>query len=233
MGLGGVLLFFAVVGLVLAAAGGAVLRAVATRLTHPAFGDRRSIITAATYLPLLSLGWAALVFAFQAVVNERVFQRDPGIGDEWKCPLPNGYALLMIDDEPYVGWVYNPKTHPDIIAYGNEPDIVFGARQIQVAGRYIAASIDRNSRKRFGESEDIDRWILMDTANGTGVRFSSIADLRKAMEPLGIPLNLEPLARVYARYRWTWFDRLVGALLLAPPLVALAFLGVWIARSRR
>jgi len=64
---------------------------------------------AATSFPFLCLAWGCGVFIFQGVINEAVFHRDPGLGDLWQCPLPNGYALTMVD-VPAHGRVYNPAT---------------------------------------------------------------------------------------------------------------------------
>ncbi len=44
---------------------------------------------------------------FQEVINETVHHRDAGLGDTWRCPLPNGYALMMIDVTDQ-GWVPTP-----------------------------------------------------------------------------------------------------------------------------
>jgi hypothetical protein len=41
--------------------------------------------------------WAGTVFVFQAAVNVVFLHRDFGIGDEFDCPLPNGYALSFTD----------------------------------------------------------------------------------------------------------------------------------------
>lgn len=69
-----------------------------------------------------------MVFGFQAIVNEIVLHRDPGLGDTWHCPLPNGYALLMIDVMDH-GWVYNPKTQPGDSVTERE-DSVAGVRKV-------------------------------------------------------------------------------------------------------
>jgi hypothetical protein len=97
MGLGFVLfIFFAFLAAVLAPIGMLASRAAAQFLTRTATQDRHGVILAATLFPLLCLGWGGAVFIAQRIVNEVVFHRDPGIGDGWYCPLPNGYALMMI-----------------------------------------------------------------------------------------------------------------------------------------
>jgi hypothetical protein len=113
MGIGMVLLAAAVVGMVVASIGGAILGGSAARFTKGVERRRRrtSILVAVAF-PFACLAWGGLVFAFQAVVNEEVLHRDVGVGDAWECPLPNGYALLMIDVTDH-GFVYNPKTQTE------------------------------------------------------------------------------------------------------------------------
>lgn len=110
MGIGLVLMIWAVVGFVLACVGALVMGAVATFLTRKATNDRSLTLLASIAFPFACLGWAALLFVFQALVNGAM-HRDPGLGDTWNCPLPNGYAITMIDTTDH-GWVYNAKTQP-------------------------------------------------------------------------------------------------------------------------
>jgi hypothetical protein len=173
------------------------------------------------------------VFVSHSIVNEVVFHRDPGIGDSWQCPLPNGYALLMIDVTDQ-GIVYNPKTQPAGGGVGEQEDAVDGVRVLQLAGRYIVGGTDSQAFAHLGRSEGrVDSYFLLDTMTGRRTRFSLLDELRSASLPLGIQLNLEAIGRVYSRYRFTWFDVLAGALFLGPPLLAVAFLGLWIMKLRR
>src|SRR5262249_25768990 len=108
MGIGMVLLAWAVVGTVLAGIAGVVFGATTAFVTKGVQGRRKVILISALF-PFACLVWAAIVFVFQAVINEGLLHRDAGAGDAWECPLPNGYAILMIDTTDH-GWVYNPKT---------------------------------------------------------------------------------------------------------------------------
>jgi len=103
----GVAVFWALFGAVVATIGSVILRAIAKRLTRNAAGNSSRLLWTAVLLPYFCLAWAAAVFAGQWMVNERFFHRDPGIGDLWTCPLPNGYAMEMID-VPDEAWVYKP-----------------------------------------------------------------------------------------------------------------------------
>jgi predicted PurR-regulated permease PerM len=98
MGIGIVLLFWAVIGTILAGVAAVVLGVATAWLTRRVQHWRRTAILAAAVLPFLCLAWAGAVFFFQAIVNETLFHRDPGLGDAWHTPLPNGYSLLMIDE---------------------------------------------------------------------------------------------------------------------------------------
>src|SRR5262245_19555700 len=97
MGIGFVLLIWFVLGTFLATLGALALGFSAAYLTRGAQRGRKWLVIAASVFPFVCLGWAGVIFVFQAIVNETVLHRDAGLGDTWKCPLPNGYAILMID----------------------------------------------------------------------------------------------------------------------------------------
>lgn len=232
MGIGFVLVVWAVVGTVLAGVGALVLGGITSFLTKGAEEGRRRAIFAARVFPFACLGWAALMFIFQAFVNGALLHRDPGLGDSWDCPLPNGYAITMIDvtDD---GWVYNPKTQSGG-GVGEQEDAVAGVRILQVAGKYIMGGSDTHaSTKRGQESNDVDMYFLIDTQTGKRVDFANYDAIHSAASRLGIQLNLERIDAVYSRYRFTWFDVLVGFLLCLPPLVYVALLARQIRKLRR
>ena len=173
-----------------------------------------------------------VVFVFQAIVNETVLHRDAGLGDTWNCPLPNGYALLMIDTTDQ-GFVYNPQTQPNNVV-GEQQDAIAGVRVLQVAGRYILGGSDNRSFERLeNHSEQVDSYFLLDTLLGKQSRFPNYEDLRAKAQELGISPNLERVASVYYRYRFTWFDIFVGLVLLVPLLVSALLLLLWILRLRK
>jgi hypothetical protein len=228
MGIGIVLLFWAVVCGTLAGIGMLVLGGSTAYLTRGVAKGRRRAIMAAGLFPFACLGWGALIFLVQWVVNESVFQRDPGLGDTWTCPLPNGYALLMIDvtDE---GWIYNPKTQGTNGGVGEQEDAVAGVRMVQIAGQYILGGKDTNSfENRNKEMAPVDSYFLLDARTGKRSNFSTYEALREAALQLRIQPNLEPINAVYSRYRFTWFDVLVGILFFGALLLLR-----WIARLRK
>ena len=201
-------------------------------LTRGAQHGRKSLILAASLFPLVCLGWAAAVFAFQAVINESILHRDAGLGDTWTCPLPNGYALLMIDTTDQ-GFVYNPKTQPEG-GVGEQKDAIAGVRLLQVAGRYILGGSDSHPFERSENNDQkVDSYFLLDTKIGEHTTFPSYEALSGQAQELGIVLNLERIDTVYRQYRFTSFDVFVGVLFCVPPLVVGLLLSRWVVRMRR
>jgi hypothetical protein len=128
MGIGIVLLFWAILGIVVASIAAATLGCAAAMLTRGVTNGRRKVIIAGSLFPLVCLGWGGAIFVFQAVVNEGLLHRDLGLGDTWHAPLPNGYQIMMIDVTDQ-GWVYNPKTQPGS-SVGEQQDAVAGVRNV-------------------------------------------------------------------------------------------------------
>jgi hypothetical protein len=190
-------------------------------------GRTRLILWTCIY-PFACFCWLLAVFIFQAYVNESLLYRDPGIDRTWQTPLPNGYAVLMLD-EYHDGTVFNPKTHFSG-ASNNEihpdgPDAVSGVRVVQIAGNKIlggAGPIGQYSSP--AARHRIDSYFLLDTASHTRANFEDYDTLTQAAQAAGIAPHLEPIYRIYQRYRYTWFDFSVIALALVPILGAGLFL---------
>lgn len=232
MGLAFVLIFWAIVGSILAVIGAGVYGGAAAFFTRGVKEGRRKVIVAAALLPFLCLGWGACVFVFQAVVNETLLHRDLGIGDTWHSPLPNGYQIMMIDVTDQ-GWVYNPKTQPEGTV-GEGDDAIGGVRTIQVAGRYILGGTDSKAFDNLGqETKPIDGYFLLDTQAGKHTTFTSFEALRGKAAELNITPNLQPIYSVYSKYRFGWFDVFVGLLLCLPPIAGTVLLILWILHLRR
>lgn len=223
MGIGIVLLLWAVVGTILACLGTLFMGGVTALLTRRVQRGRFRVIVAAAIFPFVCLGWAAGLFVFQAFVNAAM-HRDPGLGDTWQCPFPNHYALTMIDDTDQ-GWIYNPKTQPTQDGVSEQADAVDGVIIAQVADRYILGGVTTN---RFGNPEElkqnINSYFLLDTQTGKRTNFPTRELLRTAATGIGIQLNLEPISAVYSHYRYTWFDTAMVVLLFALPLPYFIFL---------
>lgn len=232
MGLGFVILFWAVVGLVAAGVGSVIFGVAAGFLTRGVNQGRRRVITAASAFPVACLGWAAAIFVFQAIVNEGLLDRDLGIGDGWHCPLPNGYQVMFIDVTDQ-GWVYNPKTQGYDGAVVNRDDAIDGARLLQVTGPYIFAGVDSKAFDHLGsDSQAVDSYVALDTRIGKKRTVSTIDELRSIAVQNGTQVKLEPIYEVYSRYRFTWFDAFSGLLFFLPPLAGFIALLVWIIKLR-
>jgi len=233
MGIGFVLLIWAVVGTVLAVIGALVLASAAALLTRGAGNGRRRAIIAAGLFPFACLAWGGSMFFFQALVNEGLLHRDPGAGDAWKTPLPNGYAILMIDVTDQ-GWVYNPKTQGSDSAVGEQEDAVAGVRNVQIAGHYILGGVDSKAFQGLGkDSHQVDSYFLLDTQTGKRTQFQDYNALRRAAVALNIAPNLQPINDVYGKYRFTWFEVFAGLLFILPPIAGALLLLGWIIRLRR
>jgi hypothetical protein len=232
MGLGIVLFFWAVVGIVVASVAALTLARTTTLLTRQVRAGRRRVIVAAAIFPFVCLGWGAGVFVFQAIVNEALLDRDLGVGDTWHTPLPNGYQIMMIDVTDQ-GLVYNPKTQPGS-GIGEQEDAVAGVRKVQVAGQYILGGTDSKSFEHLGEeSQNVDSFFILDTKAGRQTKFQTYDALRSKAQELRVNLNLEPINTVYARFRSTWFDMLAAILFFIPPLLGFVVLAWWVWRVRR
>jgi hypothetical protein len=199
----------------------AVLAGTLTAICIPRGRPRRTrhILWACVY-PFAVFCWFLAVFLFQAYVNESVLYRDAGIGHTWQTLLPNGYAVLLLD-ERHDGTVFDPNTHFSTTS-NNEirpdgPDAVSGVRILQVAGNKILGGVGPVGQYSTSAArERVDRYFLLDTGSHTRTDFASYDALTQTSRAIGIQPHLEPLYLVYKRYRYTWFDLTALALFLIP-----------------
>ena len=233
MGIAFVILIWGIIGIVVSCVGSCAMAWTTGFVTRGVPKGRRRAIIASGLFPFGCLAWAAVVFFVQAYVNLRFFDRDPGIGDTWECPVPNGYRIVMIDVTDQ-GTIYNPKTqrYPDGVS--SQDDAIFGVRTLQVSGPYLLGGVDgKYSEHLMDHKEQVDSYFVLDSRTGKRSDFPSQDLLAATARRLGIQLNLEPIEQVYFEFRGTWFDRLTTALFLGPPFVLFAFLVRWIIRVRR
>jgi hypothetical protein len=223
MGLGFVLVFWLIAGSVIAAIGAAMLGAITSLLTRGLGESRRPIIRTARLLPFACLVWAGLIFIAQAAVNAGLLHRDVGTGDSWYAPLPNRYQIVFVD-------VTDQGTVRPEGSYGG----IHGVRLLQVSGPYLFGGLDTNA---FGSDRDnnthVDSYFVLDTRTGKRTDEANLKALTLEVSRLGVSLHLEPIYKVYSRYRFTWFDVVAGCMLVLPPLAALIGLGTWIMQIRR
>jgi hypothetical protein len=223
MGILFVLLFLGTLGLILASVGALFIRGFVNWLTRRANTEvetsaRKRLVRNTTVFPFGCLAWAALIFIFQGCINTICLHRDIGLGDSYYCPLPNGYSLLMIDVDDQ-GTVYNPKTQDANGSVGDQSDAVSGVTKLQISGSTIFGASDSRSYEHFGQSASLDRYFLLDTRIGKHADFSNEDALRAEASKSGITLKLEPIFKVYKRYRYTWFDGVTVMLLIVPTIL--------------
>jgi hypothetical protein len=232
MGIVFVLIFYAIALSIVAAFAAAVLGIVTSVLTKRAGLRRKFLISAAAIFPFVCVGYAGMWFFTYALINHAVFHRDPGLGDSWETPLPNGYALMMIDTTDQ-GTVYDPKTQGSEDSVMSRDDAVFGVRQLQVSKEHIFGARDSGYFGRIGkESKFVDSYFELNTASKSHVEFSSLEELRKRAATEGVSLNLREFQAVFGDYRTTWFDYLAGAVLLLIPATGFLVLLRWIWKVR-
>ena len=229
MGPEGVLLIGTIGGLGLAAIGAGVFgMGTAAALDRVPKGRKKLIIAAAAF-PFASLFWFEVLIVFQWKINERFFQRDAGIGDQWKCPLPNGYALDMID-EPDRAFLYNPETQLVRGSVASQPDAPSGVRLLQVVGPYLLGGSDTTWHLPANE---VDSYFLIDARTGKRTDFGTHDALREVASRLKIQLRLDRVSNVYSKYRFTWFDSLVNYVTAVPLLLYAGLLIRQILRLRK
>ena len=233
MGILFVLILYAIVLSLVAAIGAAVFGTAAHFATRSAeSGHKRAVLIAALF-PFLCVAFAGVWFVVYDVINDSVFHHDPGLGDSWYTPLPNGYGLMMIDTTDQ-GVVFNPKTQGGWGSVGSKHDTAFGARQLQIEGKRIFGARDSGYFDRLGkESSAVDTYFELDTDGDSPIEFKSIGQLRQRAASEGVTLSLRSFESVYQDYRITWFDYLAGAILLLVPFSGLLLLSLWVWRVRR
>lgn len=232
MGITIVLMFYAVAFTVVATFVAAVLGTAAYLLTKRSSNKRRAVVVSALF-PYACVAFAAAWFLVYAVTNSVVFHRDPGLGDSWETPLPNGYALMMIDTTDQ-GTVYNPKTQGGYGFVAGGKDSEFGVRQLQVSGNLIFGARDTGYFGRIGqESTVVDKYFELDSRDNHIAEYDSLNELRQRAAARGIVLNLRTFDSVFSDYRTTWFDYVAGAVLLLIPILGFVLLICWVWRLRR
>jgi hypothetical protein len=233
MGIAVVLIFYAVVLAIAASVGAAVLGIVSYLLTRHSGQCRKRAILASALFPFVCVAYAGGWFIAYAVINYTVFHRDPGLGDSWETPLPNGYALMMIDTTDQ-GTVYNPKTQPGMDTVIGRDDAVFGVRQLQVSNGLIFGARDSGYFSRIGQdSTAVDAYFELNTTKKTHTEFKTLDELRQQASRNGVTLQLREFDSVFRDYRTTWFDYFAGAMLILLPLAAFVLLARWVWRVRR
>lgn len=207
MGLGIVLLFWGIVGILLASAAAVVLASLVYFFDRRHRPVRRGWLLTAAALPFISLGYAAAGFAAYAVYCELVRDVDLGIGDSWRVPLGNGYRLVMIDtpDQAFIESPTGSQLH-------------FGLARIGMAGDAIAG-------------EDQHGLFVIDSRLQTEQVVTAESGLRRNLPSGAGQPQLVPPQDFYNHHRWGMQDVIAASVIIVPPLMLLFVLAWRFARS--
>lgn len=227
MGLMFVLIFWAIAGSVLALLGCGTFYVLSRVLLRKANPRPKLFLTAVTFFPIACLGWAGSVFVFQAVVNVTLLHRDPGLGDGWDCPLPDGYAISFVDVMNQAT-LYKLRDYPSFMDTPSGDGVLSGVRFLQLAGDDLLGASDSQSVADYSEnSSSVDRYFALNTRTNALSVWSTRDGLNKWSADHHVRLQLEPIEAVYFRYRRTWFDWFAFLLLVLPPIAAAILLFRW------
>jgi len=235
MGIGCVLFVWLLAGIVVATIAAFGLAFATRRLTKDGIGPRKRTIAIAFIFPFFCLVWTGAVLAFQGYVNDRFLDRDTGIGDTWHCPLPNGYAITMIDVPDY-GWVENERLYPHHARHVDGEGSIAGVRLLQVSGAYLLGGADSNWSSRVTDRRgdaNVTSYFLIDTQAGHRSEFPTQDELRAAASKAGLSVDLKPIKSVYIKYRYTWFDLAALLIEIVPIAILAVLLGKLILKLRR
>ncbi len=233
MGIIVVLIFYAIALTILASIAAVVLGMLASFAAKKTPHQRRRAIAVSALFPFACVVFAGCWFVAYATMNGLVRHRDPGLGDGWETPLPNGYALMMIDTTDQ-GTIYNPKTQPGGGTITSREDAVFGVRQLQIAGPLAFGARDSGYFERIGQnSTAVDTFFELNTKQNKVDDFKTLSDLQHRATAQGVALRLRPFASVFSDYRYSWFDYVAILILLLGPLASLTVLIRWLWRMRK
>lgn len=223
LGIGLVLLFWVVLLGGFAAAVATMLRgAVKKFVSSDALRGRRAQ-KFAFLLPFACVAFWILSFLAYAAINDRVFHRDPGLGDSWYAPIPNGVVLGAID-VPEVGYVGTL----------NGSTLVMDVTRLQVEKAWIAGMYDSAARGFEGsEAGSSKGFFILDAFSHQRQDFTTAEAFESALGQRGLRSHLRPFDVVYREFRKTWFDDLAVVWMLGVPVVALLALALYIVRARR
>ena len=207
----------------LASVAAVAVRGIVRRALPLAAAGRPIAEKAAFILPLVCVVFWAISWIAYAAINDRVFHRDPGLGDSWFTPMPNGDVLAAIDI-PDVGYIET----------SGQVQLVSDVTRLQVDPGWIAGSYDTAARGFRTARGDIDKgFFLLNVATNARQDFSTSDELASALGQRSLALHLRPFETVFHEYRNTWFDYATLTWALTVPFCAVVALAVYVRRLRR
>jgi hypothetical protein len=211
MGLGFVLLVWAIIGTFLALIAGAILAAICS-FVQKRFGQiRKNWIIAFGIAPFLCGLYCFVAFIAYGIWCEEYRGLDFGTGDTWHIPLANGFELYAIDtfDQVYLVAPNGTQFHE-------------GLRQLGVSGPWI-----------YGELPS-SIYFLIDSAANSETKFPTDRDLDDALRVHGVTNpDLLPTESYYQKHRFSGPDSLAAGLILGPPGIGFLILVFLFFRAMR
>lgn len=216
-------------GVFIAAIAAAALASAVGAYTQGVKRGRRRAIAVAALFPYVCLIWVGALVIFRSITDMRAPDLPLGARDVWRCTLPNGYRLLMVNVTDQ-GWIYNPNTQRLSNFIFDQEDAVSGVQMVRVEGPYILGRSDR--RSAHSDFHQNDQYFLVDTRTGRQARFLTYDALRDAALQAGVGANLETIYSVYSRNRSVKSYILFGLAMCVPPLLLGGLIFRWITRLK-
>lgn len=211
MGIGFVLLFWAILGVICATVAAVFLAGIVYLVSKRQGKVQFRWLLLFAAAPYVFLVYGAVAFVVYAVWCEDVRHVDPGIGDTWYLPVVNGYDLVMIDTPEQAYLQPPPREHASQLPLS----------QLQLTGRFIAG-------------RDESEFFLLDTITGSRIVCASEECLKREMASRRLgPLSLEKADDFYFSRRVTAADTYAVLIAAAFPTFAFAWLVVRFVRRRR
>ncbi len=208
------LIFWCLVLAFVASAAVVPARRLAQRLsTRAPMHVQAKFLRAATLLPSVCAVYL-LIAALSFGIYGTVTGRDLGFGDDMELPLQNGYRWLAVD-LPTLASIRNRSQVTAV------DDVV----SLQQSGDWLAGATSKNSdwRPQSGGTRP-DAFFLLNTKSGQLLELSTSTQLSELTAQHGFALHLQPSSDFYNAHRYGWRDALALFLILAPGLIAIAWL---------
>ncbi len=210
MGIGFVLLFWLILGIIITLIAAKILGSLTGKFLKksPERPRRRAIIAAKTLLPV------AMVIAFSGFIGygiwcETVRGVDAGIGDSWYVPLGLGYSLQMIDI-PENAYLQTPAGNPVRL------------RRLGYDDRFL-----------YIETAP-DKYFLTEKKTGNSIHDLTAQTLARQLKESGAaPAILRSPEVVYRTLRWGIEDIVAGLLILALPTLLTIVVLLYVINVRR
>lgn len=193
--------FFAVLGIVAAAALAIALVHWGQRVVPASNPARRSFLWRCGKTPFLGLLWVLFSFVVYSYAVGLLFYRDNRLSTNPHTPLPDGFIIGSVDY--HNGYIIRPHMTMEGFPH-DSPDCVADVLELQIADPYLLGS-------KFIWPSSTKEFFLLDTRSGAVTKFGRFDELKAAASSRGIETNFNEfggygLMESYVQYRPIWFD---------------------------